>query len=157
MALSKHSKTVIILMVFVLGIAIFPLDGFSTFSNRILINNNLGGVGSSTHYRSHLCMGQTIGGESSSASYANYMGFMYFLRSGCVDTEIVDLTIAKVGNNIVLNWSADPCATEYHVYRSDVPDFDISGMTPLANPSSNTFTDSNITATKWFYKVTIEY
>ncbi|NQS99295.1 MAG: hypothetical protein HQ591_12665 [candidate division Zixibacteria bacterium] len=58
----------------------------------------------------------------------------------------------------MLNWSDIPEASGYHIYRSSVPYFDIGGMTPIADPTTNSFLDTGAAAGgAYFYNVTVEY
>ena len=66
------------------------------------------------------------------------------------------LDISIEGDNILLNWSELPNADSYNIYSSDVPYFDITGMTPIVNVNNNTYIDlSALSDASIFYIVTL--
>jgi|GEM_PF-1634764 len=86
----------------------------------------------------------------------NDMGAYYFDQTPPLVIE--DLTITVEGNSIVLQWAPLAIANSYHIYRSNVPYFEITGMTPLSNTTTASYTDTNaLSGETWFYKVTFEY
>ena len=87
------------------------------------------------------------------------VGAFFFDQSGTMQT-IQDLIISINDQNIVLNWSVEPDAISYNIYRSDDAYFDISGMTPIAISVDPEFIDTGmISQTALYYIVTfnIEY
>lgn len=82
------------------------------------------------------------------------IGAFYFDQSLPV---VDDLTITVVINDVILYWSPAATAQSYNIYRSDVPYFDISGMTPLAQVTDPQYVDSNaFPGGPWYYIVTVE-
>jgi len=80
------------------------------------------------------------------------MGAYYFDQS---PQPIQDLLITISGENVVLQWTPVTMAVSYNIYRSDTPNFDISGMTPISTTTATNFTDNNaLNEEGWFYKVT---
>jgi len=68
---------------------------------------------------------------------------------------ITDLIISIEFTNIILNWSENPAAVSYNIYRSDTPYFDITGMTPVATVTESLYIDQNaVLQAGYFYKVT---
>lgn len=83
------------------------------------------------------------------------IGAFYFDQSL---PEVDDLTITVVLNDVILYWSPFTAAQSYNIYRSEVPYFDISGMTPLAQVTDPQYVDLNaFPGGPWFYVVTYEY
>jgi parallel beta-helix repeat protein/predicted outer membrane repeat protein len=71
---------------------------------------------------------------------------------------IIGLVISFSGSDAILQWEAVPNARLYHIYRSESPYFDITGMNPIASISENSYIDMNALAGgKYFYLVTYGY
>lgn len=69
----------------------------------------------------------------------------------------VAVDISVDGDNVVLNWEDVAGASGYNVYRSSEPYFDISGLTPIAEPALSTFEDAGaVSGGAQFYIVTWE-
>ena len=104
--------------------------------------------------------GFIIAGKFKLDTPAGYRSNACLIRLEAGLTPIVqDLTIQISGDDVILNWSNVPwyLFDEYHIYRSTTPYFDVSGMTPIAVQTSNTFIDSNAVSGAYFYRVTVEY
>jgi hypothetical protein len=70
---------------------------------------------------------------------------------------ISDLIITISENDVILSWSEIEEASVYHIYRAIEPYFDISVMTPIANPTNAGFTDIEaLNSGHYFYRVTWE-
>lgn len=81
----------------------------------------------------------------------------YITVSSGILPAISDLQIQESGNDIVLSWSAVSGGTNYKIYREATPITDISGLTPIGQTTSQTYTDSSaILNEKRFYVVTVE-
>ncbi|MBC8277337.1 MAG: right-handed parallel beta-helix repeat-containing protein [FCB group bacterium] len=62
-----------------------------------------------------------------------------------------------IGNDVMLSWTEIPGASVYHIYRSDEPYFDITGMDPIASITETSFIDTNaLIENKFFYRLTWE-
>lgn len=69
----------------------------------------------------------------------------------------VAVDISVDGGNVVLNWEEVAGASGYNVYRSTEPYFDISGLTPIAEPAVSAFEDTGaVSGGAQFYIVTWE-
>ena len=69
-----------------------------------------------------------------------------------------DIVINIEEDDIILSWYAAITGQLYNVYRSDVPYFDITGMTPLAQVTDPQYVDlSAFPGGPWYYIVTVEY
>ena len=75
------------------------------------------------------------------------------IQLGGSDTGVVGLSIARVGTNIVLNWTAVPGANWYRIYASANP---YGGFTPLTSKTipSASIPLSSLSGNKRFFKVT---
>lgn len=62
-----------------------------------------------------------------------------------------DISATKVGNNVVLSWTAEPAAAYYKIYSADDP---YGAYTYLGYSQTNSFTITAPAAAKKFYKVT---
>ena len=84
------------------------------------------------------------------------IGAFYFDQTQ-PSTPVEDLVISVDGDNLVLNWEDVVGATGYNVYRSTEPYFDITGLTPIAEPTVPTFEDAAaLSGGAKFYIVTWE-
>lgn len=84
------------------------------------------------------------------------IGAFYFDQTQ-PSTPVEDLVISVEGVNVVLNWEDVVGASGYNVYRSTEPYFDISGLTPVAEPAVSTFEDTGaVSSGAQFYIVTWE-
>ncbi|MCU4673943.1 DNRLRE domain-containing protein [Microbacterium fluvii] len=66
------------------------------------------------------------------------------------------LTATAAGTDIALQWQAstDNIAVDhYAVYRGTSAGFSISGLTPIAEPTATTYTDSGLADGTWHYRV----
>jgi hypothetical protein len=82
------------------------------------------------------------------------IGAFYYQQGPLI---IQNLTITIQGNDIYLDWQDMSGATLYHIYRSNTPYFDITGVTPLANSTVSSYVDAGALVDRvWFYRVSWE-
>ena len=54
-----------------------------------------------------------------------------------------------------MDWSDMPNASNYYIYKSDVPYFDITGLVPYDSTTNSTYTDvAAVISDSNFYRVT---
>ena len=79
----------------------------------------------------------------------------FTVTPGSLAGVTVDISID--GEDIILNWEEVAGAVSYNVYRSAEPYFDISGLTPVAEPATSTYEDTGaLSEGSYFYIVTWE-
>ncbi|NQS98287.1 MAG: right-handed parallel beta-helix repeat-containing protein [candidate division Zixibacteria bacterium] len=83
------------------------------------------------------------------------MGYHYSLPTAYPAVEYLVISIS--GQDVLLDWSEMPLAAGYHVYRNEEPYFEIAGMTPIADPTTNSYIDENAVSGAFYYAVTVEY
>ena len=101
--------------------------------------------------------GFIVGGSTQSFSTTGGSNMMLVRLQPEYIPPIDDLTITISGDEIILNWSEIIAADRYKVYRSDMPYFDISGMTPISIQTENSFVDPGTAGGRYFYRVTVVY
>jgi len=65
--------------------------------------------------------------------------------------EIEDLLITMVDTDVRLNWTSIPGVSQYYIYRSESPYFEVSSYTPIAAVDENTFLDADVSSEHFFY------
>ncbi|NQS99179.1 MAG: right-handed parallel beta-helix repeat-containing protein [candidate division Zixibacteria bacterium] len=81
----------------------------------------------------------------------------HFYPQGAQPQLIYDLTISISDSSVLLIWGSIPDAFIYHIYRSETPYFETSGIQPIAYNNSPFFEDDNaVLEGLYFYRVTWE-
>ena len=81
------------------------------------------------------------------------IGAFYFDQTQVIE----DLTITIFNDDVMLDWEDVPWAAVYHIYRSQTPYFEVSGMTPIGGSETSEYLDENILEEgPQFYRVTWE-
>lgn len=83
------------------------------------------------------------------------IGAYYFDQT---PTPVIEgLTITLEGDNVVLQWSPFAGAISYNIYRSEIPYFEVTGLTPIGSATQPQYIDIGALENGvFFYRVTAE-
>ena len=123
-----------------------------------------GGASSSTNFQLVSAFGQpTPIGIASSTNFTLSAGFLTPTFAIAPTSPIQDVVIKRVpglSNNMQLDWSAVPNATDYTIYRAATSNFVPAPGNQVGTSATNTFTDIGavgLPATQYFYIVTYSF